>query len=130
MSSGIDEFYLLQNICYNDLFRREVQILKRYQVLLPDWLEDYVKFLVDKHDLSFSEILRAEICFSILCSVTHLFPEYKLDLTCENMLTHLETSVGNDINREDMHQMLSRIYFETRKATEHRLAKEKGKNKK
>ena len=104
-------------------------MLKRYQVLLPDWLEDYIKFLVDKYDLSFSEILRAEICFSILCSVTHLFPEYKPDLKKENMLAHLETSVGNDITREDMHRMLSRIYFETRKAVEYRLAKEKKKKK-
>ncbi len=41
-------------------------MLKRYQVLLPDWLEDYVKLLADKYDLSFSEIIRTIICNWIL----------------------------------------------------------------
>lgn len=44
-------------------------MLKRYQVLLPDWMEEYIKYLVDKYDLSFSEVIRGEICIAILCTV-------------------------------------------------------------
>ena len=52
-------------------------MLKRYQVLLQGCLEDYIKQLVKKYDLSFSEIIRVELCFSILSSVTKLYPEFK-----------------------------------------------------
>lgn len=62
-------------------------MLKRYQVLLPDWLEEHVKFLADKYDLSFSEIIRGEICFSTLSAVMHLFPEYKPGMTPEIILS-------------------------------------------
>jgi len=30
-------------------------MLKRYQVLLPDWMEDNIKYYIDKYGLSFSE---------------------------------------------------------------------------
>lgn len=56
-------------------------MLKRYQVLLPDWMEDYIKFLVERHDVSFSEIIRAELCFSFLNTIIKLCPEYKSGIT-------------------------------------------------
>ena len=43
-------------------------MLKRYQVLLPDWLEDNIKEIAEIFDLSFSEIIRLELCFAILSS--------------------------------------------------------------
>jgi len=41
-------------------------VLKRYQVLLSDWLEDYIKFLSDKYDVSTSELIRIQLCIAIL----------------------------------------------------------------
>ena len=100
-------------------------MLKRYQVLLPDWLEDYIKHLVDKYDMSFSEVIRAEICYSILSGVASVYPDYKLGITAQE-ISKLSKNYNQDkIERDEMHRVLSKIYFETRKAVEFRLDKER-----
>ena len=100
-------------------------MLKRYQVLLPDWLGDYVKKLVDKYDLSFSEVIRVEICMAILSAVTEIFPEYKLGITPKEIYTQIRKQAEKEMEREDAYRILSKIYFETRKAIEYRSSKEK-----
>ncbi len=105
-------------------------MLKRYQVLLPDWLEDYVKLLVDKYDLSFSEIIRAIMCNWILASVPNIYPELKLGITPKDIIEMVKAEAQDNMKREDMHRMLSKIYFESRKAAEYRIAQERKKKKK
>ena len=105
-------------------------MLKRYQVLLPDWLEDYVKLLVDKYDLSFSEVIRALMCNWILASVPNIYPELKLGITPKDIIEMVKAEAQDNMKREDMHRMLSKIYFESRKAAEYRIAQEKKKKKK
>jgi len=105
-------------------------VLKRYQVLLPDWLEDYVKLMVDKYDLSFSEVIRTMICNWILATVPSLYPELKLGLTAKDIHELEKAEAQVDMEREDVHRMLSRIYFESRKAAEYRMDQEKKKKKK
>ncbi len=99
-------------------------MLKRYQVLLPDWLEDYVKYLTEKYDLSFSEVIRAEICSSILSSVSYQFPDYKPELTFGDILKKIKKDVDK-LEREDIHRILSTLYFEARKAVEYRMKQDK-----
>jgi len=105
-------------------------MLKRYQVLLPDWMEDYIKFLVEKYDLSFSEIIRAELCFSFLNTIIKLCPEYKPGITPEDIVESVRLDGGDELKREDLHRLFSKMYFETRKAVEYRLNKEKKSKKK
>ena len=83
-------------------------MLKRYQVLLPDWLEDYVQFLVNKYDFSFSEVLRAEICCSILTSVSVLYPNYKPGISIEDVLKLVKEDAQENMEREEK-QMLRKI---------------------
>ena len=105
-------------------------MLKRYQVLLPDWLEEYIKSLADKYDLSFSEIIRIEICIAIMSTISKLYPEHKFGLTPEDMLDWIKKDVQENMERDQEHRMLSRLYFETRKAIEYRLSQEKEQKKK
>jgi len=100
-------------------------MLKRYQVLIPLWLEEYIQHLVEVYDLSFSEILRAEICCSVLMCVPGLYPEYEKDFNLEEIFKKIRGNQRNKIEIEELHKILSRIYFEARKAAEYRLAKEK-----
>ena len=100
-------------------------MLKRYQVLLPDWLGEYIKQLVDKYDLSFSEVIRVEICMAILSTVSAMFPEYKLGITPEEIFTKIRQQAEKGMERDEAYRILSKIYFETRKAIEYRLNKEK-----
>ncbi|MFB0566210.1 MAG: hypothetical protein ACETWK_11100 [Candidatus Aminicenantaceae bacterium] len=100
-------------------------MLKRYQVLLPDWLEYYIKLNVEKYDLSFSEIIRSEVCFPILSSVTYQHPEYKLGITPEKILELAKKNAQIGLDRDKVHRIMSKIHFETMKAVEYRLSKEK-----
>ena len=100
-------------------------MLKRYQVLLPDWLGEYIKQLVNKYDLSFSEVIRVEICMAILSTVSTLFPEYKLGITPKEIFTKIQQHAEKGMEREEEYRILSKIYFETRKAIEYRVNKEK-----
>lgn len=95
-------------------------MLKRYQVLLPDWLEEYIKFGVDRYGISFSEIIRLQVCFASLSSIEHMHPEYKSNITTENILNAIEDSIKENVKREDLKRFISKVYFETRKAIEYR----------
>ena len=104
--------------------------MKRYQVLLPDWLEDNIKYYVDKYDLSFSEGLRAEICYAILASVPKQFPEYKPGIGSDELLRMVQKTAETELSKEQIQRFLSKVYFEARKAVEYRLSKEKEKENK
>ncbi len=100
-------------------------MLKRYQVLLPDWLGDWVEHLVNMYDLSFSEIIRAEICYSILAGTANLYPDHKLGLTVQELSKLSKKNAEEEMNRDEILKTISKMYFETRKAVEFRLDKEK-----
>jgi hypothetical protein len=99
-------------------------VLKKYQVLIPGWLEDYIKYLAERYDLSVSEIIRAEICFAIISQVSHFYPEYKPGISNIDLLDTFKNALGKDMEREEIHKILSTVYFETRKAVEYRLSRE------
>ncbi len=120
---------LFIKFCYyqtfiQDVHPQEAPMLKRYQVLLPDWLEEYIKFLVDQYDASFSEALRVELCIAVLCMVPRLFPEYKAGIDSEEIAKCVDQNFEKEIDQDERHRYLSKIYFEARKAIEFRLKKE------
>ncbi len=98
-------------------------MLKRYQVLLPDWLEDYLKWGVKQTGLSFSEIIRLEICISVLATIDELHPEYKPNLLMKDIMSTAKSFNKSKFKKEDINRFASRIYFETRKAIEYRTSK-------
>ena len=96
----------------------------KFQVVLPDWMEDYLKHLVDRYDLNISEVIRLQICFAVMCMTEKLFPEFDAGLTPE-AVTALPKADSDNIDREQLMRTLSKIYFEARKAVEYRLEKDK-----
>jgi hypothetical protein len=92
--------------------------------VLPDWLEDYLKHLVDRYDLNISEVIRLQICFAVMCMTEKLFPDYTLGITPDT-LSELPRARSEDLDREHLMRTLSKIYFEARKAVEYRLDREK-----
>ncbi|MGD9345669.1 MAG: hypothetical protein PVH84_07390 [Candidatus Aminicenantes bacterium] len=102
-------------------------MLKRYQVLLPDWLEDYLKWGVKQYGLSFSEIIRLEICTSVLAMIEEMHPEYKPNLTLKEIMSAVSAYDETKFTKDDINRFASRVYFETRKAIEYRTSKAKKK---
>ncbi len=105
-------------------------MLKRYQVLLPDWLEDYWTIYVDKYDLSFSEVIRIALCIEILTIVPLLYPEFKPEIDAKKISELIEKKIADEIDQDEVHRYMSKIYFEARKAVEYRFAQEKKKKNK
>ena len=97
---------------------------KKFQVVLPDWLEDYLVHLVNRYELNVSEVIRLQICFAILCMSEKIYPDLELDISPQD-LSSMPGLKAEEIDREELLRTLSRIYFETRKAVEHRLKNEK-----
>ncbi len=112
------------------LSSQEVEVLKRYQVLLPDWLEDYHKFLVNKYDLSFSEVLRIALCIEVLTMVPLLYPGYKPEFDPKKIASLIQKKLSEKMDQEELYRLMSKIYFEARKAVEYRLNQEKKQKKK
>ncbi len=105
-------------------------MLKRYQVLLPDWLEEYTMHLADRYNLSFSEIIRIQICFSTLSAVSSFYPDYKPGATIQEISKLALENIESNLSRKELDKLISKLYFETRKAVEYRLKKEKKQKKK
>ena len=98
---------------------------KRYQVLIPDWLEEYIKWGVKKFDLSFSELIRLEICLAVITYISALYPDYKPGFSMKDFTAGVSMFEEGKMSREDLEKAISTIYFEARKAIEHRFSKEK-----
>ena len=80
--------------------------------------------------MSFSEVIRAEICSAILATVPKQFIEYKPGLTHDDIVGLMIEMAHKKLEREEALQWLLKIYFEARKASEFRLKKpRKGKEK-
>lgn len=105
-------------------------MLKRYQVLLPDWLEDYHKFLVNKYDLSFSEVLRIALCIEVITMVPLLHSGCKPEIDAEKISKLIKEKLDKKMDPDELHRYMSKIYFEARKTVEYRLNKEKKQKKK
>lgn len=99
-------------------------MLKKMQVMLPMWMSDHIDRLSGIHELSVSEFVRIQLCFSIIAYTTIVFPQYKSDLALKTICSKpLQLLEGDE--REDYLRFLSEIYFEARKAVKFRARNEK-----
>ncbi len=97
--------------------------LKRYQVMLDDWMGDYVKFVADIYDLTDSEVIRGHMCFGFLYAISMMYPEYKARLESKEFVGLSKKMNKANLDIGEFHQLTSKIIFETRKAVEYRMSK-------
>ena len=105
-------------------------MLKRYQVLLSDWIEDYIKIVAEKYDVSTSAVIRVHMALAIIFVINTLHPEYSTDLKDKEFQELSKKAAKGELNEADAHRVMSKILFEARKAVEFRLAKDKEQKKK
>lgn len=95
---------------------------KKFQVVLPDWMEEYLEAVADRYDLTISELLRLELSLAFICFVNHFFPEYEGPSFDDlGIPTAKDVPTLEQLDREKMHKVLSRFYFEARKAIEYHM---------
>lgn len=93
---------------------------------MPEWLEDYIKLGVKKFGLSFSELLRLEICLSVISTMEALYPTYKTTFSVKEVFQAAQRFSKGKLDEEERDKLISKVYFEARKAIEFRLSLEKG----
>ena len=107
-------------------------MLKRYQVLINEWLADHIKDITEKYDVSFSEAIRLTLCVEFGRHIAKRYPKYKYGITEEEiarMSIPSEKSMGKQ-ELEKRHKFISKVYFEARKAIEYAREQEKKSKKK
>ena len=97
---------------------------KRFQVLLTDWQAEYAKFIAERYDLSFSEAIRAVFSVGSLRLISAVQPEYTAQISKKHLSDITKKAIDPSRDAEK-HRFLSKLYFETRKAIEHRLTQVK-----
>ena len=105
-------------------------MLIRYQVLIDDWIEDYIKFVAEKYDLSSSAVIRIHMALGIIFIRTAAHPEYKLSFGDKEFQEFSKKADKGEIDVAEVHQLMSKILFETRKLVELRLTEDTEQKKK
>jgi len=95
---------------------------KKFQVVLPDWMEEYLQTIANQLDLTVSELLRLELSLGFIFFIDSIFAQFKapnleiFGIPKANAVQWLE-----NLDRDKMRTILSRISFEARKATDYHL---------
>jgi hypothetical protein len=75
-------------------------------------MEDYLKFITDRYDLNFSSAIRVHMCLGILYVISHLEPDYKIDLQSEDLIAFSKKASKGEMSEEMGHQLFSKIIFD------------------
>ncbi len=93
-------------------------MLKRYQVLIDDWMEAYVKLVAEKYNISASAAIKVHLGISILYVTPALLPGYKPNLTSKELQELAKETAKGELEGAEANKMMSKILFEARKAVE------------
>ena len=99
-------------------------MVEKFQVLLPEWLADYVHYLAEKYDMKISEVIRIQVSASALFMALQLHPEYTSDLEISQVVKGMAEH-GRKNDKAKVERLVSKLLFETRKAIEYRMNAEK-----
>ena len=59
-----------------------------------------------------------------------LYPEFNPEIDAKKISELIEKKIADEIDQDEVHRYMSKIYFEARKAVEYRFAQEKKKKNK
>ena len=105
-------------------------MLKRCQVLLTDWMIEYLRFIAGRHDVSFSEVIRMGLAVYFTDTINAMYPRAGFGVDKKAIVKALARERKVKGRKDEFDRLASRIYFEARKAVEYRMAQEARKAKK
>ena len=94
-------------------------MLKRCQILLDEWQVEHLKRSVEALDFSFSEVVRIFVSEAILSILFSIEPDKKIGITLDELTALKKKVLDPETTQEERHQLISKVYFEARKASEH-----------
>ncbi|MBN1872496.1 MAG: hypothetical protein JW800_07990 [Candidatus Omnitrophica bacterium] len=100
-------------------------MLKRYQILLEDWMAEHLKGIGDKYDISLSEAVRILLALQVPRMISIAYPKIKSVVFDEDLVKIIKKANTNKSSMEAFHKVLSKIYFESHKSIEAWFEEEK-----
>ncbi|MFC1594115.1 hypothetical protein ACFL38_02185 [Candidatus Omnitrophota bacterium] len=100
-------------------------MLKRNQILLENWQVDYLKFIAEDYDVSFSEATRMLVSMGAIECTSKLFPKYKPKMNLDKLAKAFKSVRSGKATSVESHKIMSEVYFEARKAMEFRMGQKK-----
>ena len=93
-------------------------MLKRCQILLTDWQLDFAKKVSERDDFSISEVVRLFFSMGVLYATPEVYSNLRKSINFKRV--RALNKEGGSIKTSDArrHQLLSDMYFETRKFIE------------
>ncbi|MBU1862234.1 MAG: hypothetical protein KKH94_01015 [Candidatus Omnitrophica bacterium] len=105
-------------------------MVKRCQVLITDWQEEYIRYISKKHDYSFTETVRMLLSLGIMYIIPIISSKYKTAMPKKKLLAMIKNVTKDTITRAERDRFLSIVHFEAMKAVEYRLRTVKKRGKK
>jgi len=93
-------------------------MLKRKQVLLENWMIDYLKEITKTYEISFSESIRLLVSLQIVEIAKATNKNFKTKDFIKKISNVTEDYAKKDQCPEKLHNFISEVYFEGRKAAE------------
>ena len=105
-------------------------MLKRHQILLEDWQVEFIKDVAERYGHSFSGVTRGLLSAAFLQIVPLLDPDYQPAMTDKELLKLIKKMSDPRTTESVKQSLVSKLYFDARKAVEHRIKTTKTRKKK
>jgi len=98
-------------------------MLRRKQVLVSDWLDDFVNYVSKRYDISYSEVIRVSVAYMLTGILAGADSKYEMTVTWEDLAQVLQKSWENEGDLENTRKVISDVYWDAKKILSDRMAK-------
>jgi hypothetical protein len=103
-------------------------MLRRKQVMISDWLDDFVQYTAQKYDISYSEVLRLGTAYFLADVLSKADPKYKMKVTSKEISKVVYDGLEQCGDVEVTRKLIADIYHESKRILQARIEDVKKKN--
>lgn len=97
-------------------------MLRRKQIMITDWLDDYLTAISKRYDISYSEVIRIATSFFFAETLCLAYPKkYKLNISAKDISKVLKHMAENEDYIEESRKLISDVYYETKNILKDRV---------
>ena len=96
-------------------------MLRRKQVMISDWLDDFLHAASKRYKLSYSEIIRIATCHHMISVICERDPKFKMLTTTKQVAKNMKAYCKGTAGEVETRKMIADIYLEAKKILDIRL---------
>lgn len=90
-------------------------MLRRKQIMMSDWLDDFIQEICKKYNVSYSEAVRVMLSYGFAQVLCKIYPEYNFSIDADRMASASRELNDGKIDIEANQKLTADIYFEARR---------------